>query len=87
MPALYCRLYSRRKFGSSERLVILPKFGLLLAAISLSCAMPSPFGSLQLRLSLKLATGLNRLAKALDSARMYLPKLAFTAVLPLANTS
>src|SRR6202043_1300793 len=75
-PALYWRLYSREKFGSSVRLVIFPKFGLLLGPISLSCAMPSPLRSFQVRVSVNVATGLNRLANVLESGVMYLPKLA-----------
>src|SRR5438309_94738 len=96
MPAPYCRLYSRLKFGSSVRFVILPKFGLLLGPISLSSAMPLPLVgrlrparsvSVHVRVSVNVATGLNRFANVLTSGVMYLPKLAFSAVLPLPNTS
>src|SRR5260370_40887875 len=96
MPAPYCRLYSRVKFWSSVRFVILPKFGLLLGPISLSCAIPSPLVgrfrparsvSVQVRVSVKVAIGLKRLANVLTSGVMYLPKLAFRAVFPLPNRS
>src|SRR5439155_24424143 len=86
-PALYCRLYSREKSGSSVRLVIFPKFGLLLGPISLSCAMSSPLVSLPVRVSVKFATGLNRFANVLASGVMYFPKLALSAVLPLPKRS
>src|SRR5262245_48199322 len=95
-PAPYCRLYSRLKFGSRVRLVILPKFGLLLGPISFSCAMLSPLVgrfrparsvSVHVRVSVNVAIGLNRFANVLTSGVMYLPKFALSAVLPSPNRS
>src|SRR5262245_14709699 len=87
MPAPHCRLYSREKFASSERFVIRPKLGLLLGPSSLSWAISSPLTSVHVRVSVKVAIGLNRFANVLASGVMYLPKLAFNAVLPSPNTS
>src|ERR1700716_1662670 len=96
MPAPYCRLYSRLKFASSVRFVILPKFGLLLGPISFSCAILSPLVgrfrparsmSVHVRVSVKVAIGLNKLANVLTSGVMYLPKFALSAVFTFPNRS